>query len=262
MDFTYEAILGRIAAALQNPVNRVEGGFSMDNAQAVAQEIARLVAMEVSLIPDRVFLDTAEGAYLDRKGLDYNEQRLEGESDDAYRARILQKIQNPLTSGNENHYVYWAKKVPGVGDAKCVPGWNGPGTVKVIVLSDMLEVPTEETLRAVSAYIEGNRPVGASVTVEAAVPILVSITVELTLEPGSGLEDAKAAIIQDLRAYLAGIAFKDNAQLSYYRIGDRIFNAPGVRDITAYSVNGGTASIPAGEGEFFRLQEVTVHEAQ
>lgn len=261
MDFSYEAILRRIVAALQNPVSQIEGGFSMDNAQAVAQELARLVAMEVQLIPDRVLLDTAEGEYLDRKGLDYNEQRLEGESDTAYRARILQKIRTPLTSGNRNHYIYWAKKVSGVGDAKCLPLWNGPGTVKVIVLSDTMEVPTEATLQTVAAYIEEQRPVGAAVTVVAAVSVPITISVTLSLQPGCGLEDARVAIERDIRDYLESITFQENAQLSYYRIGDRIFNAPGVADIASYTVNGGTASIPAAVGEFFRLQEVTVHEA-
>ena len=45
----------------------------MENLQAVAEEMARMDAMEVQPIPDHVLLDTAEGEYLDRKALDYNE---------------------------------------------------------------------------------------------------------------------------------------------------------------------------------------------
>lgn len=261
MEFTDSAILQRLAAALQNLANKIEGGFAMDNLQAVAQELARLYAMEIQPIPDHVLLDTAEGEYLDRKGLDYNEERLDGESDDSYRARIFQKIQNPLTSGNKNHYIYWAKKVNGVGDAKCIPCWNGAGTVKVIVLSDAKEVPTEETLQAVRDYIEENRPIGAAVMVTAATPIPVTIQVSIALEDGSGLADAKTAIEQYIHDYLDEIAFQA-VPLSYYRIGDRIFNAPGVQDIASYTINGGMVSIPAAIGEFFRLQEVTVSETQ
>ena len=94
LDFSFEGILTRLKAALKDEVNKVEGGFCMDNIQAVAEEMARIVRMEVATIPDHVLLDTAEGEYLDRKALDYNEVRLEGETDDAFRARIFQKIQN------------------------------------------------------------------------------------------------------------------------------------------------------------------------
>lgn len=75
MDFSASAVLKRMRDSLQNPVNKIEGGFSMDNLQAVAEEMARMDAMEVQPIPDHVLLDTAEGEYLDRKALDYNETR-------------------------------------------------------------------------------------------------------------------------------------------------------------------------------------------
>lgn len=262
LDFSFEGILTRLKAALKDDVNKVEGGFCMDNIQAVAEEMARIVRMEVATIPDHVLLDTAEGEYLDRKALDYNEVRLEGETDDAFRARIFQKIQNPLTSGNKNHYIYWAKSVTNIGDAKCIPCWNGPGTVKVIVISLQKDVPGEEDLQAVRDYIEENRPVGAAVTVVAATPILVSIDATISMESGFGFEDAKESIGQYIQEYLNEIAFQDETPLSYFRIGDRIFNAPGVKDISSYTINGGTSSLQADVGEFFKLQEVIVHEAE
>mgnify|MGYP000845652560 CR=1 FL=1 len=262
MDFSFEGILNRLKSALKDEVNKLEGGFCMDNIQAVAEEMARICEMEVSSIPDHVLLDTAEGEYLDRKALDYNETRLEGETDDAFRARIFQKIQNPLTSGNKNHYIYWAKSVPNIGDAKCIPCWNGPGTVKVIVISAQKDVPGEEDLQAVREYIEENRPVGAAVTVAAASPVLINIDVVISMESGFGFEAAKTSIGQYIQEYLNEIAFQEEAPLSYFRIGDRIFNAPGVKDIVSYRINGGTSSIQAQVGEFFKLQEVTVHEAE
>ena len=200
MDFSARAVLQRIRDRLQNPANRLEGGFCMDNIQAVSEELARFDMMEVKPIPDRVLLDTAEGEYLDRKALDYNETRnpaeaavgnllftgepgtvipigtevlygslvfetaaaarisaegfcevraqcqtegtagnvdaetitvlrlaidgvksvtntapfgggTQAESDDSFRSRILEKIRQPITSGNRNHFIYWAKQV-------------------------------------------------------------------------------------------------------------------------------------------------------
>lgn len=59
-----------------NPTSKLEGSFSMDNVQAVSQEIAMMYAMEVATIPDKVLLDTAYDEFLDRAALDFGEARL------------------------------------------------------------------------------------------------------------------------------------------------------------------------------------------
>ena len=38
----------------------------------------------------------------------------------SFRSRVLEKIRRPITSGNRNHFIYWAKQVSGVGGAKCL----------------------------------------------------------------------------------------------------------------------------------------------
>lgn len=353
MDFSASAILKRIKNGFKNPVNKIEGGFSMDNAQTVSEEIARLHAMEISLIPDRTLLDTAEGEYLDRKALEYYETRspaqgsvgevtftggsagqtvpkgielsasvlslgfvttatsifdedgsctvsavcavagtvgnigagqldtiinageigIDGvavtnaepftggadvESDDAFRARILEKIQKPITGGNENTYVYWAKQVPGVSDALCKGCWAGPLSVLVIVLSDSFDVPDDTIIQNVRVHIEENRTVGADVTVRAAASLPVSVEAVIVRDDTYDIDDIRAEITAAMSEYLAGIAFKKGAPLSYYKIGDIIFNTPGVDDIIDYTLNGGNASLTAGFGEFFRLLEVDI----
>ena len=62
--------------SLMNPTSKLEGSFSMDNVQAVSQEIAMMYAMEVAPIPDKVLLDTAYDEFLDRAALDCGEARL------------------------------------------------------------------------------------------------------------------------------------------------------------------------------------------
>lgn len=98
----------------------------MDNLQAVAEELARYRAMILEYAVEQTMLDTADGEYLDRKALEYNEERLDGEADDVFRARLLNKIRQPITSGNANHYVYWARQVPGVGAAAASPPGTAP----------------------------------------------------------------------------------------------------------------------------------------
>ena len=51
------------------------------------------------------------------------------ETDDELRDRYFEKVSLPATSGSKYHYIQWAKEINGVGDAKCLPLWNGNGTV-------------------------------------------------------------------------------------------------------------------------------------
>ena len=58
-----------------------------------------------------------------------------GENDEELRKRYYDKVRAPATSGNKYHYRNWALEIPGVGDVKVFPLWNGPGTVKIVVIS-------------------------------------------------------------------------------------------------------------------------------
>ena len=362
MDFSASAVLKRMRDSLQNPVNKIEGGFSMDNLQAVAEEMARMDAMEVKPIPDHVLLDTAEGEYLDRKALDYNETRnpaaasvgnllftgepgtviplgtevlylygtrvfettaaaqintegycevgakcqtagtvgnvaigtitalrtaisgvasvtntapfgggAEAESDESFRNRVLEKIRRPITSGNRNHFIYWAKQVPGVGGAKCLGAEIcGAGKVKVIILSDKYSAPDEVVLDNVEAHIEAQRQIGADVTVVAATPKAVTVVVTVTVASGHNITDIRQNVQAALQSYIDSVNREDfdtapvrgdenrKSSISYYRIGDLIFGVDGVADIISYTLNGQLASLTSDYEEYFTLEEVEI----
>lgn len=360
MDFSASAVLQRMRDGLQNPANKLEGGFCMDNLQAVSEEMARMDLMEVQPIPDRVLLDTAEGEYLDRRALDYNETRnpaksavgsllfsggtgaavpvgtealcgslvfatttagqigtdgscevsaqcltegpagnvaantitvlrtmIDGvisvtnpapfgggaqiESDDSFRNRILEKIRRPITSGNRNHFIHWAKQVSGVGGAKCLGAEVcGPGKVKVIVLSDRYDAPDEVILSNVKKHIETERQIGADVEVVAAAPKAVDVAITVAVDSGYSLANIRQDIQVVLQQYTNKVNQKDfdtapyqnnqtrQSTISYYRIGDLIFGVEGIADIISYTLNSDQVSLTSGYGEYFALGEVTV----
>lgn len=256
-DYDAQSILKRLMDGLQSDANRLQGGFCADNLQAVAEELARYRAMILEYAVEQSMLDTAAGEYLDRKALEYNEARLVGEADDAFRARLLDKIRHPIMSGNANHYVYWARQVPGVGAARCIPTWDGPGTVKVVILSAAMAEPDDVLIAAVQSYIETQRPIGAAVTVSKAVPVDVTISVKATLEAGYNPDEVRAQIAAAIQSYCTEIAF-DLTVLSYHKLGDLMFDVPGVTDIPEYTVNGKTASVTLTAEQFARLREVVL----
>ena len=69
-----------------------------------------------------------------------NPQAAEGgadaESDAAFYRRIHTRLSQPVASGNVYYYQQLALEISGVGQAKTIPLWDGPGTVKVVVASE------------------------------------------------------------------------------------------------------------------------------
>ena len=148
--------------------------------------------------------------------------------------------------------------MPGVGAARCIPVWDGPGTVKVVILSAAMTEPDDALIAAVQSYIETQRPIGASVTVSKAVPVDVTISVTATLEAGYNPTEVRAQIASVIQSYCTEIAF-DLTTLSYHKLGDLMFGVPGIVDISAYTLNGKTASLTLTAEQFARLREVALN---
>ncbi len=166
------------------------------------------------------------------------------EADSELLERYLEKVSRPNVSGNKYHYIEWAKEVSGVGEASIIPLWNGPGTVKVVIVDSLNQPATSDLIAAVSEHIEELRPIGANVTVVSASALTINISVKLTTD---GSEDIKDKISEVLTEYLTGDALK-KAYISYAKIGGCILAVDGVEDYATLRVNSGTAniSIPAG----------------
>lgn len=111
-----------------------------------------------------------------------NPQPTEGganeETDAALLSRYEYALRNPQTSGNKYHYYSWAMAVPGVGTAKVLPLWAGPGTVKIIILDEEGHTASTELVKRVTDYIEEKRPIGADVTISSPEPLKVTISIK------------------------------------------------------------------------------------
>jgi uncharacterized phage protein gp47/JayE len=179
------------------------------------------------------------------------------ESDDDLRRRYFEKVSAPATSANKYHYILWAKKVTGVGDARVVPLWNGAGTVKVIIIDANRQPAAAELLAATAAYIEENRPIGAEVTVISAKPVYINISV--TINKRDTLTDTLAEVRAALNEYIKSVAFV-NSHISVAHIGGTILGCGNVADYKKLRVNGGHRNIPVGSDEVAVLGEVVINE--
>lgn len=99
---------------------------------------------------------------------------------------------------------------------------------------------------------EGKAPVGARVKVEPATSVLINVSATLTVQSGYNEDSVKAAAEQAINEYIRSLAFADNNDVYYVRIGQAILDTEGVQDYSDLLVNGGTSNIAIG------VQEVAV----
>lgn len=156
--------------------------------------------------------------------------------------RYYEKVQRPATSGNVFQYEQWAKEVPGVGDVKVYPIWNGPGTVKLVLLDDDKTAPDATVISATITYVESVRPIGADVTIVGASELAINVTANLTLASGATVEEVEATFISGLTTYLQSIAFTGEL-IRYTRIANVLLDIPPIIDYANLLVNGATANI-------------------
>lgn len=180
------------------------------------------------------------------------------ETDENLRKRFYNQIQAPSTSGNADNYKQWALEVANVGDAKVFPLWDGPGTVKVLVVDSNMAI--DATLPdTVAAYIETVRPIGADVTVGSPTSKTINVTANIVLDGSQTLEDIEENFTAALVEYLKETIF-DIYSVSYAKIGSLLLATTGVQDYNTLLVNSGTANITIAETEMPLAGTVTLTE--
>ena len=177
------------------------------------------------------------------------------ESDEDLKARYDLKVQKPAVSGSAYHYQAWALEIAGIGGARVIPLWNGPGTVKVILITTDGRAPSPEKVQEVTDYIEANRPIGANVTVTAIDELPINISATLTLDNGLLVSDVLEPIKSAISEYL--LEALEDGVIRYVQIARAILNTSGVIDFTDLLVNDDTANIDVVDDIGVVLGEVT-----
>lgn len=165
------------------------------------------------------------------------------ETDHDLRQRYYDKLQRPGKAGNKYQYREWALEVTGVGDAKVFPRYNGPLTMKVVVIDANKLPATSELIEDVKMHIEIEMPFGVEdLLVISAEELLINLSVALTLMPGYTEEVVKTNIKKNITTHLKEIAFKTSF-VSYAKVGALIIDSDGVFDYQNLLINGSTANV-------------------
>lgn len=164
------------------------------------------------------------------------------EDDISLLARYYQRVRNPATSGNANHYLQWATEVAGVGRAKVFPLWNGAGTVKVVIFDSNNAPASAPLVASVQTYINDNAPIGPTITVESATSLAINISANINLKAGFNKSSADSQIASAITTYLKSINFS-TVTVQYNEIAKIIKSCEAINDFNTLTVNSGTTNI-------------------
>ena len=185
------------------------------------------------------------------------------ESDEDFRARIIEALNDRPFGGNIASYRTYIMAIDGVGAVQVYPTWNGGGTVKCSVLgADFLPAsPTlvENVQNAVDPPPNqglglGTAPIGAQVTVVAPEELTVNVSATLQLASGYAIGQVQTPIQQAIENYMLSVrqewatpvnttSVEHQANVYVARIVAAIVSVPGVINATNVQLNGGTADL-------------------
>lgn len=180
------------------------------------------------------------------------------ETDAALLARYREHLQRPISSGNKNHYIAWAKEVSGVEYAACVPIWNGPGTVKVVIAGPDMAPVDESIVTDTAEHIEEERPIGAAVTVVSARAKVIDAAATISLVQGFTAAEVKAQLTQAMGEMFRGFPFGEEKVVRHSRCLALLLDCDGVEEYSAFTLNGGQANVAVGLEETPTVGTVTI----
>lgn len=159
----------------------------------------------------------------------------DAESDNALRARLIARLQQPPHGGAAADYIAWAKEIAGVTRAWVFQQELGAGTVTVRFVRDedgtgAAIIPSAGEVTAVQDYITARRPVTAAVTVVAPTAVARDFTIHVVPDTAA----TRAAVQAELEDYLRRAA-EPGGSLLISQIRVAVGVAAGVTDFTVTS---------------------------
>lgn len=180
---------------------------------------------------------------------------VERESDDSAKARYLEVVRQPSTSGNKADYRKWSLEVPGVGGVQVVPLANGRNTVRVYLIDADKRAVTPAVAQQVKDYIdpgdgdgEGKAPIGAELEALPGIEVPINVTADLSLATGYTLQQVYDAFTPAFNAYIKELAYVDPF-VRLTRVAAILLGIPPIIDYANLKINGTTGNLQMGTGQ-------------
>ncbi len=171
--------------------------------------------------------------------------------------KYLDSFKENSFGGNIAEYKERLMSFDGIGGAKIYPAWNGPGTVKAVLIgadyapvSEYLIQEIQEAMMPVPAEGYGIAPIGHTVDIASAIGVSIAITTNVTFRPGYSWATLRTKIEDAVKNYLLSIRKEwpdgealDKSTIYISRTEAAILDVNGVLDVSETAINGMAANL-------------------
>lgn len=225
-----------------------EGEYIYDLWYPIAQEIAEQQEL-LTYAFLQAFPIWADEEFLDAHGWAEGVPRKEGEDDDMYRLRMLDKAFTEEGSGRRKDYEIWAKEVEGVGNAFAREKERHDNSID-LYLTDMAGQPvTPDFADQVKAQLwEDKRIAGHDLAVHPA--SVFAVRIEAKLDTTVNLSELAETIRKRILKYAEG-----RTKLVYNVVASLLL-APGVENYSHFTLNGDIQDIEIPVASLLQVEVV------
>lgn len=207
------------------------------------------------------------------------------ENDNNLRTRVQEKIAGPAENGNKQHYKTWCESIEGVGRARIFPLWNGPNTIKAVLIDGTGQPCSTAKAAEVQAYVdpatkgytttvdgktytvgdglgEGVANLGAHFTAAGATPLTIAVSFSAELAGGATKGTAEEEATEAIKEYLKGLVLNTaeatDVVVRVSAIGAILSSLENILDYSNLKLNGVATNITPGEDDVPVVGEVVI----
>ena len=188
------------------------------------------------------------------------------EDTEKLRARYFESFDEKAYSGNKKDCKNKALGIGGVGSVRVTAVWNGPGTVKLTVLSTVFGKASESLVALVQNEFDPNMdgmgnglaPIGQTVTVDTATEVAINVSTKITFDSGYSWSSCEKQIKAAIEAYLLTLRAEWGNDTNWQyptlivriaQIEAAILGVTGVVDIEGTTINSKAQNLTLSEFE-------------
>lgn len=158
---------------------------------------------------------------------------VDAESDTAFRARVIYRMQNPIEGGTATDFKNWALELAGTSSAAVLEGYRTGASIDVLFLFNQ-GIPTTPQRDAMQVWLDSKKFITADLYVRIPTPYTVDVTATIT-EYATGYTPSavRTAVAAALTAFVPTIELgADSGKVRLSDIENVIKDTPGVKDFT------------------------------
>ncbi len=250
------------------------GGVVFEATQKIKTGEFSLVCESAGSVGNGVFTDILPIDYIENLGsVEITDILTAGEdtdSDEQLRKKVLERINSSAFCGNVADYKAKVKEIESVGAVRVVANYDGPGSVKIVILGSDFNVASGELVDKVQKKLYpddvneiGIAPIGHRVVVTTCQEVPIDVELSLILQDTANQQLLQEQIEDAINGYFYKLRESWDSQseplvMRLSQIENRVLDVSGVIDVSMTRINGNDRNLALADFEVPKLDSVQI----